>query len=413
MTEHATGAPVPRLDDFDPFTPAFRADPYPAYRRIREMGGPVLWDYLESYLVARHTDVTSVLADPRIQVEPAPEVAELMAAMVPESLAPMQRTMLFRDPPEHGRLRGLVRKAFTGSGLHKPLAAGRETAARALARATEEGTFEVVSQFAFPVSVQVIGDILGVPREDLDDLRAWGQALSPAADIPPGPEALDLAIDAYERFDDYFDRLVAERRRNPREDLLTGLIQAQERGQLTRSELHATATLVFVSGHETLMILMSNAVLTLLRHPDQLALLRQRPELAGNAVEELLRFESPLQLATAGGGRWAREDIEIGGRVIPAGSRILTLIGAANRDPAVYPDPDRFDVARTVQRPLSLGHGLHFCVGAVLARAEGRMAIEELARWEADLELTEEEPQWLPLFIQRRLGALPIKVRAR
>ncbi|HST81140.1 MAG TPA: cytochrome P450 [Kineosporiaceae bacterium] len=405
-------AVVPLLTDFNPHTTAFRDDPYPEYRRIRELGGPARWEYLDAYLVASHADATAVLADPSIRVQPPAEVAEMLAAVIPPDLMAMQRTLLFRDPPDHTRLRSLTRRAFAPGALDVVLREAATTAARILDRAAADGHFELVEDFAFPVSLQVIGDLLGVPREDLPALRDWGQAMSPAADFPPSPAAVEQAMEAYLRFDEYFARLAGRRRRQPGHDLFSDLVRAQQAGTLSIAELHANATLVFISGHETLVAFMASAVLTLLRNPAQLDLLRNHPELAPGAVEEVLRYESPLQLATAGGGRWTTTDVEIAGRVIPAGERVLTLVAAANRDPAVYPEPDRFDITRRGYRHLALGHGLHYCLGAALAKLQGELVLEHFARWPFDVTMTQ-PPRWIPLFMQRRLIDLPLTVTPR
>ncbi|MBM0232576.1 cytochrome P450 [Micromonospora sp. STR1_7] len=403
----------PVLDDFDPYNPIFRADPYPEYERIRAVGGPVYWEYLDSYLIASHADATAVLAEPGLRVQPPPEVAEMLLSMVPTELHPMQQTLLFQDPPDHTRLRNLTRRAFSSSAIAGVLAEGRHTARAVLDRAVRSGRLEVVDDLAFPVSLQVIGDLLGVPRSDLPLLKEWGQALSPAADIPAAAGSLERALEGFQAFDDYFGRLAERRRRDPGDDLFSALVQAEAEGVISRDELHANAILTFISGHETLVAFAASAFLCFLRRPDQLTLLRQRPELAANAVDEVLRYESPLQLATAGGGRWTQQDLLVGDHVIPAGQRVLVLLGAANRDPAVYPDPDRFDIVRPAYRHLSLGHGLHFCVGAVLARQQGSMILEELAATRAEFEATLTELDWMPLFMQRRLAALPLRVDPR
>jgi pimeloyl-[acyl-carrier protein] synthase len=411
-TGSAAPAVVPELTDFNPYTTSFRDDPYPEYRRILELGGPVRWEYLDAYLVASHADATAVLADSSIRVQPPTEVAEMMAAVIPPELMAMQGTLLFRDPPDHSRLRSLTRRAFAPGALDGVLRDASSTASRILEQAAANGHFELVEDFAFPVSLQVIGDLLGVPREDLTDLRDWGQAMSPAADFPPSPASVEQAMEAYVRFDEYFARLAARRRREGGDDLFSDLVRAEQAGTLSTTELHANAALVFISGHETLVAFMASAVLTLLRNPVQLDLLRSHPELAPTAVEEVLRYESPLQLATAGGGRWTTTDVEIAGRAIPAGERVLTLIAAANRDPAIYPDPDRFDITRHGYRHLALGHGLHYCLGAALAKLQGELVLEHFARWPFDLSLTQ-SPQWIPLFMQRRLQQLPLTVTPR
>ncbi|MFF5428042.1 MULTISPECIES: cytochrome P450 [unclassified Streptomyces] len=405
---------VPHLKDFDPYRDAFRADPYPEYARVRDHGGPVYWDYLDSYVVSHHADAAAVLADPRLGLRPPDPVAELLAVMVPESLRSMERTLLFQDPPDHTRLRNLTRRPFASPRLHGVLAQAREGADRILAEALRRGGLEVVDDLAFPVSLQAIGDLLGVPRADLPLLKDWGQAMSPAADIPADPGSIERAVEAFEAFDAYLGDIAERRRADPRDDLFSSLVAAEREGLMSRAELHANAILVFISGHETLVAFTASAVLTLLRHPDQLALLRARPELAASAAEEVMRYESPLQLATAGGGRWTGEDIELSGRIIPAGSRVLTFLGAANRDPAVHPDPDRFDITRDGTPHLALGHGLHYCLGAALAKRQGTLMMEALATWPADFTSEAvDAPEWLPLFMQRRLARLPVTVTAR
>ncbi|MEU6591234.1 cytochrome P450 [Streptomyces sp. NPDC046881] len=411
-TEDTVPAEVPPLEDFDPYNDAFRADPYPHYDRIRALGGPVYWDYLDSYVVSTHADATAVLADPRMRLAPPDPVADLLASVVPESLRSMSRTLLFTDPPDHTRLRDLTRRPFASPRLGGVLADARSLADGILADARHRGFLEVVDELAFPVSLQAIGDLLGIPREDLPRLRDWGQAMSPAADIPAAPASIDSAVAAYEAFDDYFAHLARVRAENPGEDLFSSLVRAQQQGALSRSELHANAALVFISGHETLVAFTASAFLSFLRNPAQLDLLRAHPDLAAAATEEVLRHESPLQLATAGGGRWTTERMEIGGRTLPAGVRVLTFIGAANRDPAVYDGPDRFDITRPGARHLALGHGLHYCLGAALAKQQGTLLLEALAHWPVRIASDAvDAPEWLPLFMQRRLARLPVTVR--
>lgn len=412
MTGTTTHREPAVLTDFDPYNATFRNDPYPEYDRIRAIGGPVYWDYLDSYLVTSHADATAVLAEPGLRVQPPADVERMLMSMVPESLHAMQQTVLFRDPPDHTRLRNLTRRAFTGPALGGVLVPARQAARRILTRAAAAGRLEVVDELAFPVSLQVIGDLLGVPREDLPRLRDWGQAMSPAADIPAAPGSLDRALAGFHAFDEYFGQLAERRRREPGDDLFSALVAANEQGVISRDELHANAILVFISGHETLVAFVASAFLCFLREPEQLALLRRRPDLAGNAMEEVLRYESPLQLATAGGGRWSQRELVIGGYLIPAEQRVLTVLGAANRDPAVYQDPHRFDITRSGYRQLALGHGLHFCLGSALAKQQGTMLLEELARWPARFAAADPDgqPSWLPLFMQRRLAELTLTV---
>lgn len=409
MTE-TLGSAVPTLDGFDPYTEEFRQNPYPDYRRIQDMGGPVFWEFLETYLVAGHAEAVAVLANPRIKVEPPRDIAELLDSVVPPELVPMQRTMLFRDPPEHGRLRSLARPFFTAGTVEKAVAGGRRLAAILLAGLEVGAELDVIDDIAYPVALQCIADVLGIPRDEAPELRPWAMALVPAADIPPQGDSIDAAIEAYTELDRYFGRLVDRRRRDRGDDLISTLIEAHDAGLLDRSELHAMAALVFISGHDTLVGFIGSAFLTFLRNPDQLALLRADPTLAERAVEEILRYESPLQLATAGGGRWTTRPTEIGGRLIPERSRVLTLVAAANRDPRVFRDPDRFDITRADGRHLALGHGLHYCLGSALVKAEGRAVLEEIAHTRLEFEPLDPRPRWLPNLIQRRLATFPVRV---
>ncbi|MCZ4101597.1 cytochrome P450 [Streptomyces sp. So13.3] len=406
-------AETPVLEDFHPYSDQFRQDPYPHYRRILSMGGPVYWDYMEAHVVARHADATAVLADPRLTVEPPPAVAALLASVVPAALLPMQRTMLFADPPDHTRLRALVRHAFTPVALDAAMARGREVACAVLDDLEPGRQFDVVDDLAYPVALRIIGETMGVPAADLEMLKPWSQAMVPAADIPSRPGAVEGATEAYLGFDHYFGALSERLRVSGGQGLLMPLLAAEAEGVITQAELHAMAALIFVSGHDTLVGLIANALNTLLAHPDQFDLLRSTPELAGQAANEVLRFESPLQLATAGGGRWAAAPIEIAGRLIPEHSRVLTLVAAANRDPHVYQDPDHFDITRPGIRHLALGHGLHYCVGAALVKAQGRMVLEELARRQLQFEPVSDRQEWLPVFIQRRLIRLDLRVTGR
>jgi len=410
MTRSTTS--VAELTDFDPYNDEFRRDPYPHYRRIRELG-PVYWEYLDSYVVSTHADALKVLTDPSTRVEPPPEIGELLAALMPETLRTMQNTVLFRDPPGQTRLRNLTRKAFAPSALAGVLDDARLTVRRLFAEAAERGSADLVEDLAFPVALQVIGDLLGLPRADLPMLRDLGQAVSPAADMPATPGSVENAVEGIAAFTEYFRKLCEARESGSGEDLYSQLVRARRAGELSTDELISNAILIFISGHETLVAFMASAVLTLLGHPGQLALLRADPSLAPSAVDEILRYESPLQLATAGGGRWTTKDLTLGGVVIPAEQRVLTLIAAANRDPAEYPDPDRFDITRPAGKHLALGHGLHYCLGAAMAKQQGAMMLEEFARWDVDLTLAHTEPSWLPLFMQRRLAALPLRITTR
>jgi len=278
----------------------------------------------------------------------------------------------------------------------------------ALDRAAEQGGIELIEELAYPLPVAVIAKMLGVPPGDWPRFRGWSRVLVSSLDpvALPGAEQMAAVQTAQNALFDYFSGVVAARRREPRDDLISGLIAVEERGDvLNERELLVMLNLLLVAGHETTVNLIGNGVLALLRHPDQLTLLRQRPELIESAVEELLRFDSPVQLTA----RLVAEDCELAGQEISRGQLVLTLIGAANRDPRQFPDPDRLHLARSPNQHFSFGRGIHFCLGAPLARLEGRIAIGSLVSRFPDLRMAG-EPVRRETITLRGLSRLPLAV---
>ncbi|NUQ95016.1 MAG: cytochrome P450 [Streptomyces sp.] len=400
--------------EFDPLTAEFREDPYAVYGRLRGTPGLVYWEYGDMWVAARHSDVVTVLNEPRLRVGAPEEVRERFAAVAPPSLVPLFGTVLYEDPPEHTRLRALVSRAFTARRVQALAARAQELVDAAFDQAERSGEMEVIADLAYPLPVVIICELLGVPPEDRDLFREWASALSGLADIPVQAEAVEPAARAAEEFYDYFERLLAKRpSADEGQDLLSALRAATVDGsRLTHDELLAMAVLILCSGHETIVSLIGNTVLTFIQHPDQLSLLRQRPELVDNAVDEMLRFQSPLQAATGGGGRWVGESLELAGTKLPEGERVLALLGSANRDPEVFADPDRFDVTRTdIRAHLAFGHGAHACFGSALGRLQGAAVVRALVERPLDLTLLEKEPNWRESFILRELTSLPLGVR--
>jgi cytochrome P450 len=267
---------------------------------------------------------------------------------------------------------------------------------------------DVIEDLAYPLPVRVISEMLGVPPEDHTTFRGWSHELARSLDPNPFPstETIDRLKAALDAFDEYFRGLIAERRRSPRDDLVSSLIEAEEKGdRLSEAELLATLRLLLVAGHETTVNLIGNGTLALLRHPQQLQLLRDDPSLAASAVEEVLRYDPPVQLT----GRIALEDIEIAGVTVQKGLGVVLLLGAANRDPDRFPDPERFDVTRNDDNHLAFGFGPHFCLGAPLARLEGQAALSTLVRRFQGLALQVEEPQYKENIVLRGLAALPVR----
>ncbi|GHH36314.1 cytochrome P450 family protein [Streptomyces candidus] len=382
----------------------FAADPYTYYARMRE-SGPVhrvrTAEVDEMWLVVGYEEARRVLADPRLSK--SWRVSELWAD---EPGHAINTNMLEADPPHHTRLRKLVAREFTTRRVEAMRPRVQATADRLLDSMTEKGrsSADLVDALAFPLPMTVICELLGVPDLDRDRFRAWSNEVV----APTGEEASAAAVDHMGR---YLAELIEQKRREPGDDLLSALIRTQDEDgdQLAPDELVGMAFLLLVAGHETTVNLISNGVRALLAHPEQLAALRADFDgLIDGAVEEMLRYDGPVKTATF---RFTREAVEIGGLTVPAGKPVLVAIGAADRDCARYPDPDRFDIRRSPQGHLAFGHGIHFCLGAPLARMEGRIAIRALLERCPDLALdTRGEPwQWLPGLLIRGVRKLPVR----
>jgi hypothetical protein len=392
---------------FNPLDPAFIADPYPTYRRLRE-SMPVFRLPLGMWVVSRHADVALILRDRRFGKNYEGNLVRRYGpdVMQERAFASLGRTMLVLDPPDHTRLRGLVTKAFTARRIEEMRPRIAALVDALIDRVFAQGHMDVALDLAHRLPVIVICDMLGIPEEErerfLDRSQVNGRIIDP---VPLSREELDSANEQTRASDEYFDTLFERRRREPGDDLTTLLVQAEEAGdRLTQEELRANVSLLFAAGHETTSNLIGNGLLALHRHPDQWAALVADPSLAANAVEELLRFDSSVQMT----GRSAVEDVELGGQAIGKGENIVCLLGAANRDPAVYDEPDRLDIRRQNVRPLSFGGGIHHCLGAQLARLEGELAFRALATRLPDLRLPEiDAPSWRPNFTLRGLTTLP------
>jgi pimeloyl-[acyl-carrier protein] synthase len=394
------------MTTFNPMDPEFLADPYPTYHRLRAED-PVHQSPLGFWVLTRYDDVAAVLRDPRCVKEP---LAALVAARFGVAVPPgVGLSMLDRDPPDHTRLRSLVSKAFTPrvvDGLRPRI---QQIVDRLISRAEAAGSMDLIEEFAYPIPVNVICEMLGVPVEDHDQFKGWSLDIARGLDsilLPPDSEVPRRSGAARHAMADYFRRLIAERRASPRPDLLTALIAAEEAGEkLSEEELLATCILLLIAGHETTVNLIGNGTLALLRHPGELRRLRETPGLIVNAVEELLRYDGPVQRTA----RVPSIDITIGGRTIGKGEMMMPFIGAADRDPSQFPDPDRLDLARADNRHIAFGWGIHFCLGAPLARVEGQIAIDTLVRRLPKLELVSREPEYRQSLTLRGLKTLEVK----
>jgi cytochrome P450 len=407
MNEHVQTAQSEPL--FNPLSPDFIRDPYPHYQRLRNTD-PMHVNAHGAFVASRHAEVTTVLRDKRFGKDFVDRTIRRYGPDIMKEpiFRGMSHWMLQQDPPDHTRLRGLVVKAFTARRVEDMRPRIQEVVDQTLDAIVDRGHMDLIEDFAFRLPVTIICDMLGIPEEHRETFykgsRDGGRILEP---VPMTPEEIAQANMGNAMAKMYFEQLFELRRKNPGDDLTTQLVQAEEAGdKLTNEELTANIILLFGAGHETTVNLIGNGLLALFRNPDQLALLKAEPSLIGNAIEEFLRYDSSVQLT----GRVALEDIEdLGGKKIPKGESVLCLLGSANRDPAVYPDsPDRLDIRRPNVKPLSFGGGIHFCLGAQLARIEAEIAISTLLRRLPSLRLDDaDNPEWRPTFVLRGLKQLP------
>jgi len=407
MNEHVQAATTGPL--FNPLAPEFIRDPYPYYARLRATD-PMHLTAFGSFVASRHAEASLVLRDKRFGKDFAERTIRRYG---PKSLEEpvfrsMSHWMLQKDPPDHARLRGLVVKAFTARRVEDMRPRIQQVVDETLDRIIPQGRMDLIEDFAFRLPVTIICDMLGIPEEQRElfytGSRDGGRLLDP---VPLSPEEIAKGNAGNVMAAMYFRQLFDLRRKQPGDDLITQLVQAEEDGsKLSNEELTANIILLFGAGHETTVNLIGNGLLALHRNPDQLALLKANPGLITNAIEEFLRYDSSVQLT----GRVALEDIDdLGGKRIPKGETVLCLLGSANHDPEVYPDrPGSLDITRPNVRPLSFGGGIHFCLGAQLARIEAEIAIASLLRRLPDLRLDDaENPQWRPTFVLRGLKELP------
>jgi len=392
---------------WDPIDPAFRADPYPAYRALLEEQ-PLFQSPYGPLVVSRYEDCMTILRSPntsndwRKSPQWAPAIEE--TGETGEDATP---SFLFLDPPDHTRLRGLVSGAFTPRRVEalRPLA--RRFADDALDRAGASGRMEVVSELAFPLPVMLICHMLGVPPEDVDEFKEWSAAMTrgidPAFTWPPG--LLERFRELRKRAMDYFAELIAKRRSAPGDDLLSALLEAEEQGErLTERELFTTLNLLLVAGHETTVNLIANGVLAFARYPDQFARVQDDPSLLRSAVEEVLRFDPPVHIM----GRLPIDEIKLSCGTVPAFAELVMLPAAAGRDPAQFHDPDAFDVGRPDNRHLGFGFGIHHCIGAPLARLEAQVALGALAKRFKKVELVEDPPVYKDNITLRGIASLEV-----
>jgi cytochrome P450 len=405
----ANGRPSP--EPLNLASPEFKANPYPFYARLRAES-PVHLVTLptkeKAWLITRYEDVAMVFKDERF-------VKNRSNALTPEQIAnqpwfrkafkPLQRNMLDLDPPDHTRLRALVHKAFTPRLIECMRDRVQEITNQLLDNVRDRGRMDVIRDYALPLPTTIIAEMLGVPVKDRHKFHRWSNALLSAAS---SKWAMFRAVPNVWAFLRYIRWIIKERRANPGDDLISALAQAEEAGDtMSEDELVAMVFLLLVAGHETTVNLIGNGTLALMEHPDQIENLRNDPTLIRSAVEELLRYTSPVETATE---RYAREDATIAGVTIPKGAMVFVVIASANRDERQFADPDKLDITREPNKHLAFGLGNHFCLGASLARLEGQIAINTLLRRVPQLHLTVEPGalRWRSGLVLRGLAALPV-----
>lgn len=389
-------------------SPEFMADPYPYYTQMR-MGDPVHFDEgMQSWVLTRHRDCAFVLGDPAfVKFDRAP--AELPPAF--ERYRPLlvrnSEMMLTQNPPDHTRLRSLVSKAFTPRMVEQLRPRIQQLADALLDAALENGQIEVMRGFAIPFPLMVIAAMLDLPIPDLWQMKHWSDDVT-LFFFTGNPMLADGALSSVEAIDEYLRPIIAERRKHPGNDVLSVMVQAQERGDvLSEGELLANIGLMIHAGHETTTNLIGNGLLALLRHPDQLQLLRDDPTLLPTAIEELLRYDSSIQTD----GRTASVALELDGHQIQPGQMMHCLLGAANRDPAEFANADRLDVTRSKNKHIAFALGIHYCLGAPLARLEAQIAFATILRRFPNMALASEDLHWQQeTLTMRGLLALPVSV---
>lgn len=378
---------------YDPTSASIRSDPYDTYDRLRAKDPVHRMRLIDGWVLTRYEDVDMVLRDHRRFSKNDGSEDEY-------------RSMLHHDPPDHTRLRALVSKAFTPravAGLHPRV---QRIVDDLLDDLDGEDRFDLIESLAFPMPVTVIAEMLGVPSQDMDKFKRWSNDISLTIEPSLRDDQMRRVERASEELYEYFESIIEERRRQPQEDMITALLNAEDEGdRLTHEELLGTLMLLLVAGNETTRNLIGNGMRALLKNPEQLQRLRDNPELLDSAINELLRYDSPVQLD----GRLVHNDVEIAGQRISAGQRVLCAIGAANRDPAVFTEPDKLDIGRSEKSHISFGRGIHHCLGAPLALLEARAAFSALLDRFSTIRLVS-EPEYREQIVLRGVEELWVDV---
>ena len=397
---------------FDPWDPEFLADPYPAYAELRAKGRVHYFEATNQWLVPRHADVSALLRERRLGRTYLHRFTheDFGRTAPPAAHEPFHvlndHGMLDLEPPDHTRIRRLVSKAFTPRTVEQLKPYVTRLAGELVDRLVEAGGGDLLTDVAEPLPVAVIAEMLGIPESDRGPLRPWSADICGMYELNPSEETARKAVQASVEFSDYLRELIAERRKEPGEDLISGLIAAHDEGdRLTEQEMISTAVLLLNAGHEATVNATVGGWYALFRNPEQLVALRADHSLVPSAVEELMRYDTPLQLFE----RWVLDDIEIDGTTIPRGAEIAMLFGSANHDPDVFSDPETLDLTRGENPHISFSAGIHYCIGAPLARIELAASMTALLEKAPTLSLAQ-EPTRKPNFVIRGLEGLSVAV---
>ena len=404
------------MTQYDLNSAEFLQNPYPVYDQLRA-SDPIHWSAENGYwIITRYADIVTQVQNDQLTSNRIGAHSSRMPIEATDHFRPLFTAvgswMLMIDPPDHTRLRGLVSKAFTPAVIENMRGLVQQLVDEMLARVREQGRMDIMTDLANPLPAMVIAEMLGVPATDQQQFKAWSDDIAhglAGIDSARNKEELfalyDLAQQSFLALSSYFREKVAELRVHPRENLLSALIRAEEQGdRLTEDELFANCVLLMIAGHETTTNLLGNGVLALLRHPDQKEKLARNPDTIVSAIEELLRYDSPVQKM----GRIALTEINVAGKQIKQGDLVCLSFGAANRDPEQFAAPAQLDIERKPNRHLAFGHGLHYCVGAALARLEGQIAINAILSRLPELRLETEDLEWNRNFTLRGLKSLPV-----
>lgn len=402
----------PLLGKFNPFLPEFRNDPYPYYHTLRASDPVYFSPFLRGWVLTRYRDIVGVLQDGRFSVNRQQSKVfqrlRLFEALDGDFAQGLLRNLLMLDPPDHTRLRRLVNKAFTPRRVEALRPRIQQLVNELLVPLHDAAEMDLIRDVAYPLPVIVIAEMLGVPAADRAHFKRWSDALATLLDPLQAENGLTGAQQAYTELSAYFRGIFAERRRAPRDDLVSALVAVEEQGDtLSEAELLSLCMLILGAGNETTTNLLGNAMLALLRHPDERRRLQADPSLMRTAVEEFLRYDSPVQATD----RVATEDCEIAGKQIRKGQLVGLLLGAANRDPQQFVAPDRLDVGRVQNDHVAFSHGTHFCVGAALARVEAEITLSALLQQFPRFDGDGAPRSWKRSLVLRGLTTLPLRLR--